>query len=147
MTFTHQDGLGKAAGTFRWDANCEALQRQPLEVTFTLQESTCRPQPRQQTVRFAVLLPETPAFLPPNIFTPNTDSKNARFELASVLPPEYCTQRFGDIKIFNRWGTQVYRSTNRSFSWDGGGLPEGVYYYLIEYSNREKFKGTITIAR
>ncbi|TYZ08108.1 gliding motility-associated C-terminal domain-containing protein [Hymenobacter lutimineralis] len=147
MQFTHQDGRGKATGTFRWEATCAALENQPLEVTFTLQESTCRPQPRQQTVRFEVLRPASPAFLPPNIFTPNADGKNNRFELGNVLPPDLCNNRFGDIKIFNRWGTQVYRSQNRSFSWDGGGLPEGVYYYLIEFTNKTRFKGTITIAR
>jgi hypothetical protein len=40
----------------------------------------------------------------------------------------------------------VYNSTNRSFSWDGGGYPAGVYYYLVEYTNKRRFKGNVTIA-
>lgn len=150
MTFAPRNGTGAASGTFRWVADCEAVRRKGLEVTFTLQESTCRPQPRTRTVRFEVAAPETPAFLPPNIITPYlVDGKNDFFTLDNAqanLPPDFCDSRFADILIFSRWGNRVYRTTNRSFRWDGGNLPAGVYFYLIEFTDGKKYKGTVTIA-
>jgi len=149
MAFTPRNGTGAASAAFRWIANCEAVRRNGLEVTFTLQESTCRPQPRTRTVRFEVEAPETPAFLPPNIITPYlVDGKNDFFTLDNAqanLPPDFCDSRFADILIFSRWGNQVYRTTNRSFRWDGGNLPAGAYFYLIEFTNGKKYKGTVTI--
>ncbi|UPL50792.1 gliding motility-associated C-terminal domain-containing protein [Hymenobacter sublimis] len=150
MTFVARNGTGQASGVFRWEANCEAVRLNGLEVTFTLQESTCRPQPQTRVVRFEVEQPPVPDFLPPNVITPyQRDEKNDYFELDNVknnLPPDFCESRFADLEIFNRWGNRVYRTTNRSFRWDGGGLPAGVYYYLIEFTDKKRYKGTVTIA-
>ncbi len=145
MSFVPANESGRAMGTFRWNASCELARQAAYEVTFTVQETTCRPAPQQRTVRFEMVSPEVEVFLPPNIFTPNQDGLNDVFSLPD-LPPDFCVQRFAAIKIFNRWGKQVYTSTNRSFSWDGGHLPVGVYYYLIEYSNQRRFRGHVTIA-
>ncbi len=150
MTFTPRNGAGQAAATFRWVADCEAARQDGLTVTFQLQETTCRPQPQTRTVRFVLTSPDTMRFLPPNIITPTTrDGKNDFFELDNVqvhLPPDFCDARFAGVKIFTRWGNQVYQSGSRSFRWDGSGLPPGVYYYLVEYTNKKRYKGTITIA-
>ncbi|MBX0289835.1 gliding motility-associated C-terminal domain-containing protein [Hymenobacter sp. HSC-4F20] len=150
MRFTPRNGNGQAAATFRWEADCEAVRRGGLEVTFTLQESTCRPQPQARVVRFEVEQAPVAAFTPPNIITPyQHDEKNDFFELDNIknnLPPDFCDSRFADLEIFNRWGSRVYQTTNRSFRWDGGGLPAGVYYYLIEFTDKKRYKGTVTIA-
>jgi gliding motility-associated-like protein len=146
MSFVPINGAGRATGLFRWDPNCEfANQTTPLEVTFQLQEATCRPVGQQRTVRFELTNADTASFLPPNIITPNKDGKNDVFALPN-LPPNFCNAEFADIKVFNRWGKQVYSSNNRKFSWDGSGYPAGVYYYLIEYTNKRRFKGHVTIA-
>ncbi|WP_139922201.1 gliding motility-associated C-terminal domain-containing protein [Hymenobacter sp. DG01] len=150
MSFEARNGTGQAAGTFRWEANCEAVRRNGLEVTFVLQESTCRPQPQTRVVRFEVEPPPAREFIPSNIITPyQRDDKNDYFELDNLknnLPPDFCDSRFADIDIFNRWGARVYHTTNRSFRWDGDGLPAGVYYYLIEFTDKKRYKGTVTIA-
>ncbi len=146
MSFVPANGPGQATGTFRWEPNCElANQQNPLEVTFQLQEATCQPVGQQLTVRFELVNADTAGFLPPNIITPNGDTRNEVFALPD-LPPDFCGAQFADITVFNRWGKQVYRSTNRSFSWNGGQMPAGVYYYLIEYTNKRRLKGHLTIA-
>ncbi|GAA3947798.1 gliding motility-associated C-terminal domain-containing protein [Hymenobacter algoricola] len=145
ITFTPQNGTGRATGTFRWTPDCEAVRQNGLEVTFRLQETTCLAQPQMRTVRLEVIPPVVPPFMPPNIFTPNGDDLNAFFRLPN-LPPDFCDSRLGSIKVFSRWGNEVYRTTNRDFKWDGGNLPGGVYFYLVEYTDR-RFKGTVTIAR
>ncbi|MBG8551917.1 gliding motility-associated C-terminal domain-containing protein [Hymenobacter guriensis] len=145
MQFSARTTGGEATGTFRWTPGCGLTLGQEYAVVFALQEGACSPQPQEQIVRFAVANPELTAFEPPNIFTPNHDNRNDFFELPT-LPPDYCAQRFASIKVFNRWGKQVYESGSRSFRWDGGGLPAGVYFYLIRYTNQRQYKGYVTIA-
>jgi gliding motility-associated-like protein len=147
MSFVPTNGAGRATGIFRWEPNCDFVnQATPLEVTFQLQEATCRPVGQQRTVRFELVSADTVSFLPPNIFTPNADGTNDFFELRD-LPPNFCNAEFADIKVFNRWGKQVYSSTSRNFSWDGGNMPAGVYYYMIVYTDKRRYKGNVTIAR
>ncbi|MGY2134626.1 gliding motility-associated C-terminal domain-containing protein [Hymenobacter sp. HD11105] len=145
MAFTTRQEAGRTIGLFRWEASCAAPFPGPVAVTFTLQEASCRPVLQQRTVQFVVVNPEAVTFLPPTIFTPNQDGKNDAFELLS-LPPDYCAQRFTSITVFNRWGKQVFTSPDRRFRWDGQGLPAGVYYYVIDYSNQRQFKGHVTLA-
>ncbi|RYU80492.1 gliding motility-associated C-terminal domain-containing protein [Hymenobacter persicinus] len=144
ITFVPRNGTGRATATFRWEASCEAVRQQGLEVTFQLQETTCLPQPQTRKVRLEVIPPVVPPFLPPNVFTPNNDGLNDFFQLPN-LPPDFCDSRLSTIKIFSRWGNEVYRTTDRDFRWNGSGLPAGVYFYLVEYTDRQ-FKGTVTLA-
>ncbi|UOQ68231.1 gliding motility-associated C-terminal domain-containing protein [Hymenobacter volaticus] len=148
MSFRPTNGNGRAAATFRWDANCAAtaLPDQTLEVTFQLQETTCRPGPQTRVVRFKLVQSESVEFTPANIFTPNGDNLNATFRIPE-LPADFCDSRFATIKIFSRWGNLVYESKDRNFSWDGGKQAAGVYYYLIEYTDGRKYKGPITLER
>lgn len=66
----------------------------------------------------------------PTAFTPNDDLLNDSFVVVTFLIRNY------NIKIFNRWGQELFRSSTPSEAWDGtfkGRLvPEGVYYYTIE---------------
>ncbi len=61
------------------------------------------------------------------------------------------------LTIFDRWGNQVYSSTNLNEGWNGMDarsgeyVPTGVYVYFIEYTNsygeyRDK-KGSVTVLR
>ena len=145
MSFVPVNGSGQASGKFRWDASCDVLKLMPLEVTFQAQESTCLPKPQVQVVRFELVNPDTLTFLPPNIITPNRDGKNDEFTLPT-LPLDFCDARFATVKIFSRWGNEVFRSADRTFHWDGGGRPAGVYFYLIEYTDQRRFKGTLTLS-
>ncbi|GAB2942539.1 hypothetical protein GCM10027048_03940 [Hymenobacter coalescens] len=144
MTLRTSGGAGSATGAFRWVVGCEAVREEPLEVTFTLTDNTCVPVPQQRVVRFEVARPPAPDFLPPNVFTPNNDDKNEFFALPD-LPPDFCEQRFASVKIFSRWGNQVFQSPERNFRWEGRGVSAGVYYYLVEYTDGRTFKGTVTV--
>ena len=145
MSFVPTNGKGQATAAFRWDPSCEAVTRGGLEVNFKLQEASCAARTITRTVRFEVFSTDTLTFLPANIFTPNGDNKNDFFELPT-LPPDFCGSFLTSIKIFSRWGNEVYRTANRNLHWDGSGLPAGVYYYLIEYTDKKRFRGTVTIA-
>lgn len=72
----------------------------------------------------------------PNTFTPNGDGKNDLF-----TPFKHRTIWFIDrieLKIFNRWGQQVFSTTDPMINWDGKHettgekLPDGNYQYVLE---------------
>jgi gliding motility-associated-like protein len=60
---------------------------------------------------------------PINVFTPNGDNLNDVFPDPN---PDY----HYTIQIFDRWGVEVYKATNKA--WDGANFPDGSYYYFIE---------------
>ncbi len=67
----------------------------------------------------------------PNIFTPNGDGINDRYIPQYVLTDNYVT------RIYDRYGTQVFSSSDQNETWDGkyhgNDCAEGVYYCVIEY--------------
>ncbi|CAM3877532.1 gliding motility-associated C-terminal domain-containing protein [Pontibacter korlensis] len=145
MQFTGTNGAGQAKGLFTWTAICPASEDEVLRVNFLLQEDACDPRPQRITMEFKVETPKVADYIPPNIFTPNGDGKNDFFEIPG-LPPEFCSATFTSISIFNRWGREVYRSTNSNFKWDGSAVNDGVYFYVIDYGTTS-YKGSVTLLR
>ncbi|SEA42353.1 gliding motility-associated C-terminal domain-containing protein [Pedobacter hartonius] len=81
----------------------------------------------------------------PNTFTPNGDGKNDTFKIIG-------RESFDSINllVFNRWGNEVYRKMNYLDEWDGSGLSEGTYYYIItlkKSANEVTKKGWILLKR
>jgi len=81
----------------------------------------------------------------PNVFTPNSDGSNDYFVITDIeLYPE------NNLIIFNRWGQKIYEKSNYKNEWDGQGAPDGVYYYILNFSysgDKEEEIGTVTIIR
>ncbi len=146
MTFNSKNSNGTSDGKFNWVANCKAAEKGVLRVTFNLSEQACSPSPDQQIkMEFRVKVPLITEFVPANIFTPNEDGLNDFFEIPA-LPSDFCTAQFASIKIFNRWGKEVYSSNSNTFKWDGKGVNDGVYFYVIDYQT-STYKGTVTLVR
>ena len=69
--------------------------------------------------------------------------------MRSLFSKEY------DFRVWNRWGQEVFRSTDPAQGWDGNynGQPSmtGVYAYLITYKNiyneAKILKGNVTLVR
>ncbi len=85
-------------------------------------------------------------------FTPNGDGVNDRF----VIQPLNCPQEQLDIcypenelVIFNRWQEVVFRAKPYRNDWEGGNLPEGIYFYIFKLLNDNKkvAKGAITLLK
>ena len=82
-----------------------------------------------------------------DVITPNGDGYNDYWVLENISYTEGC-----NVKIFNRWGAQVFETNNYDNTWEGKSnngeiLPEGVYYYIIQCYNNISFKGHITVIR
>jgi gliding motility-associated-like protein len=73
----------------------------------------------------------------PNGISPNDDNLNDNFDLSNF--------KVKNLQIFNRYGMEMYRKANYVNEWagqtnDGQKLPDGTYYYIIEFQN-----GTIKV--
>jgi gliding motility-associated-like protein len=86
----------------------------------------------------------------PNVFSPNKDYKNDLF-----IPIDYEYIAAADIRIFNRWGTEVYYSNEVKDGWNGNHFskpcPSGAYFWVINFQtntgNYKSINGTIQLFR
>lgn len=78
----------------------------------------------------------------PNIFTPNNDGENDRFVIEGIegYPGS-------SIRIFNRWGGEVFSDPNYDSTWDADGCSDGTYYYIFDRSDGLSFRGSLQILR
>jgi uncharacterized repeat protein (TIGR01451 family)/gliding motility-associated-like protein len=87
--------------------------------------------------RTVTFIPEIQLIIPTG-FSPNGDLIDDKFEIV------HSSELSIDLKIFNRWGNQVYESNNYQNDWDGIGsggflgkkLPDGTYYCVIVVTNK-----------
>ena len=83
----------------------------------------------------------------PNVFSPNGDGINDRWEIANLADYPDAT-----IQVFNRYGQLVFYSVGYARPWDGRHnskpLPIGTYYYVIDRKNGFKTEsGSVTLLR
>jgi len=79
----------------------------------------------------------------PNAFTPNGDGINDTWDIAGL-------DGTATVKVFTRWGAEVYQSAGYSSPWNGQyngkKLQAGVYYYIVTAKNNtERYSGSLTI--
>lgn len=106
-------------------------------ISLTLSDTICNRFFKADTV---INIINAKTYVPdvPNIFTPNGDGVNDNFQLPDVGIGKYWIS--ADIRIFNRWGTLLFKTTDINEAWDGtmdgARMSEGVYYYTISLTNK-----------
>ena len=83
---------------------------------------------------------EESKFTIPNIFTPNADTYNDTFRIRNLPDGSL-------LSIVNRWGKIVYQNSNYQNDWDGGTLPDAVYYYTLNVPGKGVFTGWVEVRR
>ncbi|MEZ5004133.1 MAG: gliding motility-associated C-terminal domain-containing protein [Chitinophagales bacterium] len=86
----------------------------------------------------------------PDGFSPNNDGINDFFVIECLDQIDN-----GILRVYNRWGTEIYNNPNYKNDWDGTykgqPLPEGTYYFTItftdHYGNTFDGAGDLTILR
>lgn len=112
----------------------------PQTVTLTvIDKNGC------QATQDIQVIDECPNIVIPNAFTPNGDGVNDKWDIVGL---EYDPTAL--VKIFTRYGQQVYESKGYNIPWDGTPkdkkLIPGVYYYIITTKNgSQTFSGVVTI--
>ena len=93
---------------------------------------------------------DCPVYLP-NAFSPNLDGRNDKFRLLNSV-----FIKLDYFKIYNRWGQEVFSTTNPTDSWDGkvNGVesPIGSYYWVVGYkclykNSDHAQRGDVTLIR
>ncbi|MDO7847877.1 gliding motility-associated C-terminal domain-containing protein [Hymenobacter sp. M29] len=74
----------------------------------------------------------------PNIFTPNGDQLNEFF-----IQRQFC--ELPTLRVYSRWGQEVYHAAQYRNDWNAAGLPDGVYYYRFEGERRQTVKGWLEV--
>ncbi|MBY0425777.1 MAG: gliding motility-associated C-terminal domain-containing protein, partial [Cytophagales bacterium] len=130
--------------------NCEMVLNSPYHLRFYLEpeKNQCVNQP-ELSLKIPILSKDS-AYSPhpelfPNIFSPNGDGKNDYF-LLEGMPEKSCTYKFESFTVLDRWGSVVYVTNNQNFQWEGSGVPDGVYFYVLDLK-KEKLKGNIQVLR
>lgn len=131
-----------ATGTLQWQPStglscdtCKNPIASPSETTTyylsVIQKNGCTATD-SMTVTVNICFDEQALFIP-NSFTPNEDGVNDRFK---IFGNEVYTF---EMRIYNRWGNEVFRSSSIDDSWNGtvNGFPApiDVYVYHIVYSS------------
>jgi gliding motility-associated-like protein len=85
---------------------------------------------------------------PAQIFSPNGDGANDAWQIRNIEEfPEAL------ITVYNRWGSQVFRTKNYTNTWngtfEGSALPVATYYFVIDMSTygKSQVTGSVTIVR
>lgn len=86
----------------------------------------------------------------PTAFSPNGDGKNDVFRVANMT-----FQRLMEFRVFNRWGQEIFSTTDAKGGWDGtwNGEPQpvGNYRYIIRVGfpdgHNENYTGDVTLLR
>ena len=154
FAFADVTGQGTVSGDLVWTAQCNYLQpgqRElgPIELEFAVVDEFCLfPASDTLVVNLLARDREEPTLTGqiPTIFTPNGDDFNEQFDIP-MLPIGNCFGQFDKVTIFSRWGDTVFESDQIDFIWDGLNVPNGVYYWVVTYTNGASFKGFVTVFR
>jgi hypothetical protein len=151
------------SANFLWQADCSIFKNGKFENDYTflfvITDDRCF-NVKGDTIKVEMTIRdkdnESVAFMPPNFITPNDDGVNDFFAmvkedpssktLVSILPKDNCAGRFISIRIYNRYGKEIYLSEDRDFRWYAKDANAGVYFYTLFYSDKD-YKGTITVRR
>jgi|GEM_PF-1817691 len=91
------------------------------------------------------LVPEPDSVFVPNVFTANGDGLNDDFEVRVEGIEEM------QLLLFNRYGRQLFETTDADFSWAATGVSSGIYFWSMSYRtciNTEKVrKGWVQVIR
>ena len=88
-----------------------------------------------------------PEYELPNVITVNGDGVNDFFK---AIKNKFIKDI--DLKVYNRWGTLVYETTDPAFLWDGKVIQskllatEGTYFYVCQV-NEIRVTGNGTVSR
>ena len=173
FSFTNLAGNGTVASRFSWQPDCSIFESGVYENKYTfkfgLLDDHCF-NIKGDTTIFTLIVKDIDdsekPFLPTNVITPNGDNCNDYFAVEGIdpqsssadtgcggtpnpdaliaLPRDNCRGRFQFIRIYNRWGKEVFESTDRKFRWYALNESAGVYYYLIKFGEAE-YKGVVSV--
>lgn len=125
-------------------------------ITVTYSENGCSSSASAEVPQGATVSFNPNFMVYPNVLTPNGDGQNDSWRPYLASNPDFETSQLfseWDLRVFNRWGTQVFETdtSNKPFSPDD--LSDGTYYFTLNYTTScggtvsDQVSGTITVVR
>jgi hypothetical protein len=162
FSFIPVEGTSPVSTHFTWTPDCSIFRGGDMEneyrLTFRLNDDHCLTDAEDSvsvTIRVKDVESSDADFRPPNFVSPNGDDKNDYYamerlvpetgEMVSILPNDNCASRFEYVRIYNRWGKEMFRSTDRDFKWFPEDTAPGVYFYSVKFTAKE-YRGTLTVS-
>ncbi|KAA9340298.1 T9SS type B sorting domain-containing protein [Adhaeribacter soli] len=128
--------IGKGQGSSRIEVNWGANGTGTITVTES-NAAGCK----WGSASLEVEISGEPDLIIYNIITPNDDGKNDAFVIENL---KWYPQN--ELRLFNRWGMQVYQSKNYLNNWKAGNVSAGIYYYLFT-ANGKAWKGWVEVVK
>ncbi len=149
MDFLNKVGTREVMSPFDWTPDCSLLNGQSqrlFALDFITEDKSCLAARDTSTVFILIkdVLSDAVINLS-NVITPNQDGKNDCFLLTS-LPPDNCIQQFKEFVVYNRWGSEIFKTNDRNQNWCPTDAATGTYFYQIWYT-KSSFKGTISLIK
>ncbi len=165
-SFTNVTGLHEVESKFIWDADCSIFKdttySNSYKLKFLVANNHCKT-PITDTAYVDLNVKDIKStdkgFAPANVITTYPDNCNDFFAIEGFdsgpdcngvvrnvpLPPaDNCVSRFERVRIYDRWGKQVFESNDRKFRWYATNESAGVYYYIL-YFTHKPYKGSLTV--
>lgn len=159
--FKKVEGTSPVMSALTWTPDCSIFKNGVYENEYTfvfhLADDHCLTEKKDSvevTIRIKDIDGSDGKFIPPNFVSPNGDNKNDYYamemlvpetgELQNILPNDNCQSRFEFVRIYNRWGKEVFQSSARDFRWFPDETAAGVYFYSIKFSQKE-YRGSLTV--
>ena len=137
LTFTYMDDVSNLAGTVS-------------KITYVVEAYEGFSDPlgfREQSYSNEVLSEQEPKVYLPNVIMPRGINNQLKPVIVFVGSEGY------DFVIYDRWGQQIFRTSNPDDAWNGtyngNYVPEGVYVYLLKFRNAlnqiRQIKGNVAV--
>lgn len=92
----------------------------------------------------------TEAYVEGSVFVPNAFAPKGENRIWKPVT-QFVEKTDYKVSVFNRWGTKVFETTDENQGWDGSGMEDNTYAYILQYKNARgefiELKGTVTIIR
>ena len=144
LTATKFEGVGKVGIRFCWTPDqCEILATDTFNLTMHGYSLGCdgSVDSVEKVTKIVIDKPQS-SYLVPNVFSPNEDGINDIYRLEQGAF-DRCLDNL-TVKIYNRWGQQVFESDDAQFKWNGRDesgdeLSEGTYFVILQgfYGGKE----------
>lgn len=150
IKWQNKEGFENINSNFDWTPNCQNLNgknERMFDFKFIIDDHSCSTN-KYDTLSINVLLKNIKSEFklnPPNVISPNNDNINDAFFI-NDLPADNCQEKFSYIKIFTRWGQEIFSSKDRDFKWEPNNTPIGTYLYNIKYTSKN-YKGWIEVLK
>jgi|GEM_PF-1148100 len=145
-TVTFSTDGNQSQASFSYTGRCADIG-DSLVYNFNLATTYCN-QTTTETIRVTIAVKDSvPAsFVPPNVVTLNNDGKNDSWLIYKSIPEEACNFKLESVKVFNRWGKEVFESSDPLFEWKPEADEQGTFTYVMKI-NGKAYRGWLQVLK